>query len=150
MFNPIDTINLLDGLNINPIPLEMGQAMTTTKWLMAIQAKVNEIIILRNDILSEAENYTNIKNNQVIQAIEDLKELLNTGDIIPNGSIGLDKLKSDFLNTMNDVVTNMVHDIAKTVWFGINDNGYFYAVIPSDWQQINFDTTQEGNLILQY
>jgi hypothetical protein len=76
--------------------------------------------------------------------------MLNNGNIIPNGSIGLEKLNNDFIGQMSDVVTNMVHGLAKTVWFGINDNGYFYAVIPSDWEQIQFNTTQEGNLILQY
>lgn len=150
MFNPIQQINLLDGLNINPIPLEMGQAMTTTKWLMAIQAKVNEIIIIRNEVLSEANSYTDEKYNQVVNLINQLKTLLNQGDIIPNGSIGLEKLKIDFFNQMNEVVTNMVHDLAKTVWFGINDQGYFYAVIPSDWEQIQFNTNQDGHLILQY
>jgi hypothetical protein len=62
----------------------------------------------------------------------------------------LEKLKNDFLQQMGNVVVNMVHDLAKTVWFGINDNGYFYAVIPQDWEQIQFNTNQDGNLILQY
>jgi hypothetical protein len=150
MFNQIDQINLLNGLNLNPIPLEFSQGITTTEWLLSIQSKVNEIIIIRNEVVQDANNFTLQKYEEVKKLIDDLKELLNNGNIIPNGSIGLEKLKSDFFDKIEDVVVNMVHNLAKTVWFGINDNGYFYAVIPSDWEQIQFSTNQDGNLILQY
>jgi hypothetical protein len=150
MFNQIDQINLLNGLNLNPIPLEFSQGITTTEWLLSIQSKVNEIIIIRNEVVQDANNFTLQKYEEVKKLIDDLQTLLNNGNIIPNGSIGLEKLKSDFFDKIEDVVINMVHNLAKTVWFGINDNGYFYAVIPSDWEQIQFSTNQDGNLILQY
>lgn len=150
MINPISQINLIDGLNINPIPLEMSQSMTTTKWLMAIQAKINEVILIRNEVVNDANSYTNGKYESAIKLIDDLKKLLNNGDIIPNESIGLEKLNSEFLTQMNSVVNNMVRDLSKTVWFGLNEEGYFYSVIPNDWEQINFNTNQDGNLILEY
>jgi hypothetical protein len=150
MFNIIDPINLLPNLSTNPIPLEFGQAMTTREILDALQAKVNEMILVRNEVVQDANNFTIEKFNILQGLLNDLTTMLNNGNIIPNGSIGLEKLQNDFLGQMSDVVTNMVHGLAKTVWFGINDNGYFYAVIPSDWEQIQFNTTQEGNLILQY
>jgi hypothetical protein len=150
MFNQIDQINLLNGLNLNPIPLEFSQGITTTEWLLSIQSKVNEIIIIRNEVVQDANNFTLQKYEEVKKLIDDLQSLLNNGNIIPNGSIGMEKLKSDFFDKIEDVVVNMVHNLAKTVWFGINDNGYFYAVIPSDWEQIKFSTNQDGNLILQY
>lgn len=150
MFNIIEPLNLLPNLSPNPIPLEFGQAMTTREILDALQAKVNEMIIVRNEVVQDANNFTIEKFNILQGLLNDLTTMLNNGNIIPNGSIGLEKLQNDFLGQMSDVVTNMVHGLAKTVWFGINDNGYFYAVIPSDWEQIQFDTTQEGNLILQY
>lgn len=150
MYNEIPLLNLLPNLSPNPIPLEFGQAMTTRETLDAIQAKVNEMIIIRNEVLQDANNFTIEKFNVMQNLLNELTTMLNNGNIIPNGSIGLEKLTNNFLSQMSDVVTNMVHGLAKTVWFGINDNGYFYAVIPSDWEQIQFNTTQEGNLILQY
>jgi hypothetical protein len=101
-------------------------------------------------VVQDANNFTLQKYEEVKKLIDDLQSLLNNGNIIPNGSIGMEKLKSDFFDKIEDVVVNMVHNLAKTVWFGINDNGYFYAVIPSDWEQIKFSTNQDGNLILQY
>jgi hypothetical protein len=150
MYGQLPLLDLLPNLSTNPIPLEFGQSMTTHETLAAIQAKVNEMIIIRNEVLQDANSFTIEKFNLLQNALNDLTTLLNNGNIIPNGSIGLEKLTTNFLNQMSDVVTNMVHGLAKTVWFGINDNGYFYAVIPSDWEQIQFNTTQEGNLILQY
>lgn len=150
MFNKIEPLNLLNGLNLNPVPLEFSQSLTTTEMLLAIQSKVNQIILIRNEVIEDSNNFTIEKFDLLDAKINELKTLLNNGNIIPNGSIGLEKLKGDFIDKMSDVVTNMVHDLAKTVWFGINDNGYFYAVIPQDWEQIQFNTNQDGNLILQY
>lgn len=33
-----------DGLNLNPITLEFGQSMTTTKWLGSILSKLNQVL----------------------------------------------------------------------------------------------------------
>lgn len=42
--NIIDKTFLFNGLNLNPIPLEMSQSMTTTKWLMGMEHKLSSII----------------------------------------------------------------------------------------------------------
>lgn len=39
----------LDGFNLNPIPLEVGQTLTTTKWLMSLTEKLNSIITFTNN-----------------------------------------------------------------------------------------------------
>lgn len=36
---------------------------------------------------------------------------------------------------------NIVGDMAKTVWFGLTDSGYFVAYIPESWDEITFKTT---------
>jgi len=46
--NIINNIDFLNGLNINPIPLEFTNALTTTKWLLAMQAKLTEIMVSVN------------------------------------------------------------------------------------------------------
>ena len=62
----------------------------------------------------------------------------------------------------NWIVANfydIVGDIAKTVWFGLTDAGYFVAYIPDSWDEITFKTTgydyttelqpDYGHLVLQ-
>ena len=54
---------------------------------------------------------------------------------------------------------DIVGDMAKTVWFGLTDNGYFVAYIPESWQDVVFRTTgyditvdvqpEFGHLVLQ-
>ena len=39
----MEHINLIDGMNLNPLTLEAGNEMTTAGWLLAIQNKINEI-----------------------------------------------------------------------------------------------------------
>ena len=41
-----------------------------------------------------------------------------------------------------------IASVAKFVWFGLTDDGYFMAVIPDSWESIQFDTTNEGQLML--
>lgn len=45
---------------------------------------------------------------------------------------------------MEDILTQAV----QLVWFGLTDDGYFMAVIPENWHDVNFDTTNEGQLML--
>ena len=45
---------------------------------------------------------------------------------------------------MEDILTEAV----KIVWFGLTDDGYFMAVIPENWSDVQFDTTNEGQLML--
>lgn len=40
-------------------------------------------------------------------------------------------------------------DAVQLVWFGLTDDGYFMAVIPKNWSDVQFDTTNEGQLILK-
>jgi hypothetical protein len=135
--NQVSNINLIDGLNMNPVPLEASQEMTTTKWLMAIQNKLNDIILVRNEVVNDANSYTDDKIDSLAKSITDLQNLINGSKLIPNQDI-------------QNFVTTSVSNAIKTVSFGINNDGYFYAVIPSSWNEITFDTNDEGNLILKY
>lgn len=62
----------------------------------------------------------------------------------------------------NYIVKNfydIVGDMAKTVWFGLTDGGYFVAYVPESWDEITFKTTgydyetdlqpEYGHLVLQ-
>ena len=89
------------------------------------------------------------------------------------GSIAdLQKLLDDiaagnFPKEISDAIKNwitanfydIVGDMAKTVWFGLTDAGYFVAYIPESWDEVKFKTTgydyttelqpEYGHLVLQ-
>lgn len=54
---------------------------------------------------------------------------------------------------------NIVGDMAKTVWFGLTEAGYFVAYVPESWNEVVFKTTgydyitalqpEFGHLVLQ-
>ena len=67
----------------------------------------------------------------------------------------------DAFNTwMFDNLTDIVGELVKGVYFGLNDYGYFIAYIPTSWDAITFNTTeydivvdvqpQLGHLVLSY
>lgn len=68
--NIINNIDLLNGLNINPIPLEFNQGMTTTKWLLSMQATLTSISVAVNAWYDNI--YTDLENGGVLyQTIKD-------------------------------------------------------------------------------
>jgi hypothetical protein len=148
MASTIDHINLIDGLNLNPISLEAGNDMTTTKWLMAIQSKVNSIIDMGNTWETNANTYADNKASVIQKELDDLIVLLNNGNIIPDGSIDLKKLKTTFISDLQDLILKYVHDSSKFVAFGIDKNGYFFADMPDSWDDIIFSTDTQGCLCL--
>lgn len=71
----IHDINIVNGaFNLNPIPLEFSQTVTTTKWLMCIQSKVNEVVECVNSLDS---TLTNTSISYTKQEILRLSELIN-------------------------------------------------------------------------
>lgn len=56
----------------------------------------------------------------------------------------IEKTEKWLNENMEDILTQAV----QLVWFGLTDDGYFMAVIPDGWTDVNFDTTNEGQLIL--
>jgi len=68
----IDQINLIDGLNLNPIPLDFSQSLTTVEWLCAMQNKINAMVDAVNGITTDTNDYT---DQQVALIMIQLNEL---------------------------------------------------------------------------
>jgi hypothetical protein len=149
-FDQIAYVDLFNNLNTNPIPLEFSNEMTTLKTLAALQAKVNQIIDFRNNAVNDANTYTDEQTKIINDALAVLQNNLNAGTLVPKGSLTIDKFSSDFLNSVNTFVQNQLAESAKFVSFGIDDSGYFYVDVPSNWEQINFSSDADGHLILEY
>lgn len=108
-----------------------------------------------------------------VKKSEDATAALEAWKASAEGSIqDLQKLLADiaagnFPKEISDAIKNwitanfydIVGDMAKTVWFGLTDTGYFVAYIPESWDEIVFKTTgydyttelqpDYGHLVLQ-
>lgn len=88
-------------------------------------------------------------------SIEDLQKLLDNiaAGVFPKEIS--DAIRNWITANFYDIVGNM----AKTVWFGLTDSGYFVAYIPDSWEEVKFKTTgydyttelqpEYGHLVLQ-
>ena len=68
------------------------------------------------------------------------------GKIEDFDDIILNKTQAWLETHMEEILSEAI----QTVWFGLNDEGYFIAVIPESWSEISFDTNGDGQLILTY
>jgi hypothetical protein len=145
----LDRVNLLQDLNISTIPLEISNGLSNSEILMGIQAKVDQIIDVGNAWAEGSNKYTDEQTAIVQKELDALMVLLNNGNIIPDHSIDIKKLNVQFLEDLQLNILDYIGEIAKFVWFGINKEGYFYAVIPKSWDSISFSTNSDGCLVLE-
>lgn len=144
----LDRVNLLQGLNINPISLEIGEGLSDAEILMSIQSKVDKIIDVGNAWAEGSNKYTDSEILKVKKLYEDIMLLVNTGDIVKDGTIDMSKMNLDFLNDLQSIIIKFVHDSTKFVSFSLDNNGYFIADMPDSWNDIIFSTDLEGHLCL--
>lgn len=106
----------------------------------------------------------------LIPAVEALEEWKNSSQATIDGLnailnlIRAGNIPADIAAGMKEwIVRNfydIVGDMAKMVFFGLTDSGYFVAYIPESWDDIDFKTTgwdimlaiqpEYGHLILEY
>ena len=84
------------------------------------------------------------KLKEVEETLKKYADILD-GKINDFDRIILTKTEKWLDENMEDILTQAV----QLVWFGLTDDGYFMAVIPENWSDVQFDTTNEGQLILQ-
>lgn len=83
------------------------------------------------------------KLKEVEETLQKYSDLLD-GKINDFDRIILSKTKNWLDENMEGILTQAV----QLVWFGLTDDGYFMAVIPENWKDVQFDTTNEGQLML--
>ena len=90
--------------------------------------------------------YDQILHDKLKEVEDTLKKYADIldGKIEDFDQIILDKTEKWLDENMEDILTQAV----KLVWFGLTDDGYFMAVIPENWSDVQFDTTNEGQLML--
>lgn len=85
-------------------------------------------------------------------SLEDIENVLtNYSDILDGKIKNFDKTIFDLTQKwLDENMEEIMSKATKMVWFGLNDEGYFIAVIPESWDHITFDTTNNGELMLKY
>lgn len=67
-----------------------------------------------------------------------------------------DFTKDTFLEWVNTNMTDIIHQMVRFVFFGIDDDGHFVAYIPASWDFLHFDTLLDpdkpgyGHLVVYY
>lgn len=67
-----------------------------------------------------------------------------------------DFTKDTFLEWVNTNMTDIIHQIVRFVFFGLDDDGHFVAYIPASWDFLHFDTLLDpdkpgfGHLVVYY
>jgi len=134
------------------LPLVYDESLSYYEVLTKLTNYVNDMVKSVNDVI-QAHNDLSGEYTTVLSQLNDLNvqiEQMKTGFFIQDGSIELKKLSQDCLNKIQEFCVDTIHNIAKFVWFGLNDDGYFIAIIPSSWSDLVFGTDENGNLTLSY
>ena len=85
------------------------------------------------DSLSELDSWVET-HQQEYEELKSFMDAINAGNLPP---AVYDKLRQWFFDNAFDLVGEMV----KHVYFGLNDAGYFIVTIPQQWKELVFNTT---------
>lgn len=83
------------------------------------------------------------KLQEIQETMQRYSDILD-GKIDDFDEIILTKTQKWLDENMEDIMTQAV----QLVWFGLTDDGYFMAVIPPNWSDVQFDTNNNGQLVL--
>ena len=112
-------IDLFDGLNVHPIPLDFTNSLTTTEFLLALQNKVNELVDSWNSSFEKIKEYTQEEQNRIIEIVtnsidtiqEELTNLINTEKAETEEKI--ETTKTELTETINNVRTDLLAKITN-------------------------------------
>lgn len=113
-------------------------------WLLK---KMKELAADIQEILDESSKFWDAYK-QFEQLIADIE----SGNFPPS-------IREAFAKWMRANAIDLVGELVKLVFFGINDEGYWVAYIPESWDEIIFNTTglditiqdvEDGHLVLSF
>lgn len=91
----------------------------------------------------EYDEILSAKLLEIKETLQRYSDILD-GKIEDFDNIILEKTQKWLDENMEDILTQAI----KIVWFGLTDDGYFMAIIPKNWSDVKFDTSNDGQLIL--
>lgn len=111
------------------------------------QALTNTETLRLHDIGQDSRlNGLDILTAQLKDATDQLFAKLKAGDFT----------KDTFIEWVNTNMTDIIHQMVRFVFFGLDDDGHFVAYIPASWDFLHFDTLLDpdkpgfGHLVVYY
>ena len=109
-------------------------------WCQKILPLVYDDSLSYYEILCKVVDYIN-------KLIDDDKAIIDNVNELKNELAVVQKWIEDFdTSFIQKQVEEYIAKTIKTVTFGISSAGYFMAIIPSNWSDIEFGTIQSGEL----
>ena len=133
-------------LSENPVPFKFTQSLTSAEQLSALAGIVEQY-------LKSQENYNSDMTATLKKMFEDESIRL---DKKFSESVFLQKYLGEIKEYSVKHISSMIAEAVKYITFGLDDNGYFFAEIPSNYSNIEFDTIADvesvdfGKLTLKY
>lgn len=109
-------------------------------WCQKILPLVYDDSLSYYEILCKVVDYINKLIDDDKSIIDNVNELKNELNIVQKW---IDNFDTTFIQKQ---VEEYIAKTIKTVTFGISSAGYFMAIIPSNWSDIEFGTIQSGEL----
>lgn len=134
------------------MPLVYDESLSYYEVLNKLITFTNSLITAFNE-LNTSNKTLNNNYTSVINSLEEIKkeiENMKNGDFLKDGSITPKKLSYTVFQEFNDFILKTIQNTAKFVAFGLNNDGYFIADIPSSWNEITFSTDSDNRLVLNY
>lgn len=134
------------------MPIVYDDSLSFYELINKLKNVVNDVINKVNLLIQSNKELT-IKYADVLNELDKLNKKLDdflNGYEIPTDSIRWEQLNTNVKEKLLQMIEQTIPQIAKFVWFGLNEDGYFVAYIPNNWTDINFSSSSEGELILSY
>lgn len=127
------------------VPTSFSNALSYEEQLHCLENSVR--------MLQEIVEKQGVIDENLTKQIEEMKKeikIIQDGRDIPDHSIKLIKLHQEVITYIQKISADSVKDVAKFLSFGLTDDGHFEVIIPENWSEVSFDTTPEGNLVLNF
>lgn len=139
--NLLNHIQLINGVNFEPIPLDFTNKLTTTEMLCEMQNKINNLI-------DNVKDYNGELDKNLELALKDIEKQLN--EFVSSCDYNLENCMSSIINHLDYYIEKRISENVKLFQVGINEDGYFYIDTPSSFNEISFDTNENNELIIKY
>ena len=135
---------IFDALKISPIPLETANKVTEVGWMLEIEKYINKIL---------AESCDTYKNLSEWVQENDLKfkeELTKRIENYLKDKVIADIYADAITERIVREIDSLLGKSLKRITFGLDDNGYFIAQVPDQYDDIVIGTEENGKLYLEY
>ena len=147
-------IDLFDGLNVHPVPLDFTNSLTTTEFLFALQNKVNELVETWNTSFEKIKEYTKEEQNRIIEIVSQSIENLNTeirnliNSEITETEEKIETNKTELTENINNIKSELLERIvALETILNLISNGESIDLseLYNNYSEINLKYTQIEN-----